>query len=285
MHVLLPRRKAHAASATLLRFFETGPWGILFDRLTWLPWSRTCAHDATARCVYIAGNLPPSQTNCDDLPARPAGSVRVVFCSDTHGKHRLLRLPAGDMLCHCGDLLSRNACIGLNGGRPTRRALAALRDFDNWLSSTPFRDRVVIGGNHDATLEQIGVERARALLQHAHYLQNSFVTIQGLTVYGSPWSPSGHSANRAFQRDSPTPPPPNLPTIDILLSHCHHEQLASAVAPRVYAAGHAHEKHGADVLGDGRVVLNASMCDGLYRAVHLPIVVDVPRVHTTPQRQ
>ena len=42
--------------------------------------------------------------------------------------------------------------------------------------------------------------------------------------------PEGHSANRAFQTDSPTPPPPNLPTIDILLSHCYHEQLASAVA-------------------------------------------------------
>jgi selenophosphate synthetase-related protein len=29
----------------------------------------------------------------------------VVFISDTHGRHDSVRVPACDVLCHCGDIM------------------------------------------------------------------------------------------------------------------------------------------------------------------------------------
>ena len=195
--------------------------------------------------------------------------------SDTHGKHELLRLPPGDILLHAGDILSRNACILQNDGKSNAKARSALRRFNAWLGKLPYAAKVVIGGNHDATLEAIGVERAQQLLSNAVYLQERSANVEGLLMYGSPWS-HGRSANRAFQSPQPPTPADGVGDVDVLLSHDYNEALRSYMRPTLYVSGHAHERHGllSNALGGG-IAVNASICDDVYRPVHLPIVCDV----------
>ena len=79
------------AAGAISRFFETGPWGVIFDRMTWLPW---CSVYAVPRCLYVHLTGESELLPIDALPPTPSGSKRIVHISDTHGKHSLLRLPS-----------------------------------------------------------------------------------------------------------------------------------------------------------------------------------------------
>ena len=67
-------------------------------------------------------------------------------------------------------------------------SLALLQDINAWLGELPHRHKVVIAGNHDFVFQQ-EPEKARRLLTHAHYLENSGVTLEGLQFWGSPITP------------------------------------------------------------------------------------------------
>ncbi|MBX0330508.1 metallophosphatase domain-containing protein [Oscillochloris sp. ZM17-4] len=102
--------------------------------------------------------------------------MRIVAISDTHGLHRQIRVPPGDILIHAGDLTR-------HGDRD------ALADVNAWLAELPHRQKLVIAGNHDWCLYD-EPEAARALLISATYLCDERVAIQGVQIYGSPWTPS-----------------------------------------------------------------------------------------------
>lgn len=258
----------------LLRFFETGPWGASFEQLT--------APAVTPRCLFVHQTGKSEIIAIAELPACPSGCKRIVAVSDTHGKHRLLRLPAGDMLVHAGDLLSRNACVLGNNSKNHHRGRRYLRDFNDWLGELPHGSKVVVGGNHDATLEQVGDEQAQKLLSNCFYLRDSHATVDGLRVYGSPWS-RGKSSNRAFQSEAPTLPSVDDQPADVLVSHCFHSELVAAVRPTLYVSGHAHGSFGVITPAEafGGIAINASSCDTVYRAANLPVVYDItPKVST-----
>lgn len=267
-------RRGRKVADAVRRFFEAGPWGPTFDRLTWLPWVSTCGNPG---CLFVDATGTVRAIPISDLPPSSRAKRRLVMISDTHGKHRLLRLPAGNVLIHTGDILSRNACVLRNNSKAHTKGLAALQDFNAWLGTTPHQARVVIAGNHDATLEQLGATGTQALLSNAVYLQDGGAMVEGLSVWGTPWSPLGKSANRAFQSlEPPAGPPTGSEPVDVLLSHCHVDELAAAVRPAIYVSGHAHESHGVKpAAASDSVEVNAAICDHLYRAVHVPIVMDI----------
>jgi len=261
---------------TFHRFFETGPWGLAFERLTSAP--------EPPRCLLVK-NGSSTELLLSQLPPCSAGSLRIVAISDTHGKHRLLTCPAADVLVHCGDLLSRNACVLQNNGQNHRKGRAALRDFNQWLGEqSQCRTKIVIGGNHDATLEAIGDERAKEVLNHAIYLHDSATEVDGLRFYGSPWS-RGKSANRAFQAEAP--PAMTSATleqhIDVLVCHCFNEGLVQAARPSLVLSGHAHAMYGI-LQTHPCIALNASICDKVYRTAHWPVVIDINVMECTAQR-
>ena len=66
--------------------------------------------------------------------------MRLVAISDTHGVHRRVNLPAGDVLVHSGDLT-------LDGEGPVTL------DFVDWFSEQPFEHKIFVAGNHDAWAE------------------------------------------------------------------------------------------------------------------------------------
>lgn len=205
--------------------------------------------------------------------------MRLVCISDTHSRHQDLDLPAGDVLVHAGDLT-------------TRGTEKEIRAVDAWLGTLAFRHKVIIAGNHD-----FGFERdpaARSWIQHATYLQDEGVEIEGVRFWGSPWQP--RFFDWAFNLDRGAPLRHIWDAIpadtDVLITHgpphgildrtAHGEDVGceelrravERVAPRLHVFGHIHESHGTFEGGPTRFV-NASTCDLRYRAVQPPVVVDL----------
>ena len=287
----------------------------------WYPFFRLLTATGRERCEYVdmrsgADGLPykatqgsPTVCTVDSLPPQPANCARLVFVSDTHGKHEWVDVPSGDALFHAGDIT-----IGWHNRFCCCRSAAALRSFDAWLGSLPHRHKVVIGGNHDAPLEQLVADTAPGSrpFANATYLENSGVTLQlpggrSLRVWGTPWSAPGSSANQAFrvrsagQRNLDAPP-----GVDVLLSHSElPKDLLQRVAPRVAASGHFHDFHGvrfhgasaalseqaARLYGSGakapvafapppghgqRLDVNCALCDTDYSTTQRVVVVDLP---------
>jgi predicted phosphodiesterase len=101
--------------------------------------------------------------------------MKLVVLSDTHGMHRGLSVPDGDILVHAGDITEHGA-------------LEAVRAFDAWLGRLPHPVKIVIAGNHDFCFEDTP-EEAQACLSSAVYLRDAAVEVDGLRFWGSPWTP------------------------------------------------------------------------------------------------
>ena len=100
--------------------------------------------------------------------------MRIVLISDTHGLHRQLEVPPGDMLIHAGDFT-------VNSEPPS-----IVSDFNAWLGSLPHRHKVVVPGNHEFILEE---PRNRGAITNAILLIDSGVEVEGISIWGSPVTP------------------------------------------------------------------------------------------------
>jgi predicted phosphodiesterase len=100
--------------------------------------------------------------------------MRIVLISDTHGLHRQLEVPPGDLLIHAGDFT-------LNSKPPS-----IVSDFNAWLASLPHRHKIVIPGNHEFVLEE---PRNRGAITNATLLIDSGVEVEGIRIWGSPVTP------------------------------------------------------------------------------------------------
>lgn len=212
-----------------------------------------------------------------DLPAKPEGFLRLVFISDTHERHRQVTLPEADVLLHCGDITFSSVL-----GRESR-GTRILADFNEWLATTPCKERVVIGGNHDVALQRLGVDGASRMLSAATaVLQDSAITLPEakLKIYGNGWS-EGDSHNKAWQTQVPEISEA-CQGADIVLTHQYHPHVAKAVfaktRPKIWGSGHEHSEHGIHY-EDGTLFANAAVLDSKYTPVQAPVVVDLPRIH------
>ena len=114
----------------------------------------------------------------DEIPQKKKGYTRFVAISDTHCMHETVRIPPGDVLVHCGDILFLDSLYR------SETSATRLRAFDRWIGSLPHDRKIVIGGNHDACLEEMDTMSVRGLLKHCTYLENEHVTLaeSGLRV-------------------------------------------------------------------------------------------------------
>lgn len=208
--------------------------------------------------------------------------MRLVCISDTHTKHRKLGdLPAGDVLIHAGDLT-------YDGN------FHKLRAVTDWLRSQPHRHKVVIGGNHDLTLQQ-RPRQARTHFYDLAYLNEQTVEIEGLIVFGTPWSPT--FLNWAFNADLGDQCRFHWEKIplntDILVVHgpphgygdrCEDGRRVGCpdltatierIRPKLVVCGHIHESYGVYETPWGTKVVNASVLNARYLVANAPVVVDL----------
>jgi hypothetical protein len=117
-------------------------------------------HDGHYTFVHQDGQVQTVEPEASDSnpPVRPKGRVRVAMISDTHLYHRKYsNLPAADVLVHAGDFEfeASRAEPGLTRSQ--------FDSFLNWISSLDqFKYKILIGGNHDWTAEQMGKEKRQS---------------------------------------------------------------------------------------------------------------------------
>ena len=105
-------------------------------------------------------------------------AVEIVCISDTHGLHHQLDVPNSRIIVHTGDFSNR-------GGE------AETDNFLQWYSELPYKYKLLIAGNHDF-FPYLKPDEFR---QKCHtlgitYLEDSWIVIEGIKFYGTPWVPT-----------------------------------------------------------------------------------------------
>jgi Icc-related predicted phosphoesterase len=203
--------------------------------------------------------------------------MKVVCISDTHGTHKNLDLPNGDLIIHSGDFSAKLS------------SMEECRNFIDWYSLTNFKYKILIAGNHDCCLDpkkmQYSLEIPNMLTYIENkgiiYLENSMTTINGINIWGSPYSFNesetdysssvGYWAfgyNDTFNKDIYEKLSQTHERIDLLVTHepprgildttTKHGNLGSEklleivqrINPRVSIYGHMHSSYGSKKIRD-----------------------------------
>ncbi len=103
----------------------------------------------------------------------------ITAVSDLHGKFPTLS--GGDLLILAGDFTAADK-------------VQQWMEFFEWVKAQNYRQKVIIGGNHDGFLERcISSQEAREMLIDAQegfeYLCDTGIEFEGLKIWGSPWTP------------------------------------------------------------------------------------------------
>lgn len=211
--------------------------------------------------------------------------MRIVCLSDTHGLHKRVKVPDGDILLHAGDFT--------HFGEPSEVDL-----FLDWLSGLPHGHKVFVAGNHDFYVERRNehfIEQVRAM-PALTYLQDSGAEIAGLRIWGSPVQPWFYDWAFNRQRGAEIQEHWDLIPADthVLITHgppigildrnfkgvhtgC--ENLRDTIAKlgqlRLHVFGHMHPGGGQQCELDGCLFVNAAICDERGYASREPVVVEL----------
>lgn len=215
--------------------------------------------------------------------------MKITCISDTHNRHKYLQksdFETTDLLIHAGDFSG-------NGNRQQTV------DFLQWFESLEIEHKVLIAGNHDFYACS---EHFNTILQSVApsiiYLRNSSTEINGLKIWGSPYSNT--FGQWAFMKDDleladiwETIPEDTdivithgpaygigdkvLNPQDRLSPHVGSQSLRKKLATlpnlKLHVCGHIHEASGLYI--HDYVTINASTCDLGYIPFNNPISVNL----------
>lgn len=209
--------------------------------------------------------------------------MKILFLSDTHGQHRKLKdLPHADLIIHGGD----STRMGKDH---------EAEDFMRWFTALNYEHKIFIAGNHDFFFEgETPKSINRYLGENTYYLYNSDVVIEGVKIWGSPYSPTFF--NWAFNRDrgsdiaaiwNPIPSDTNIlvthsPPFGFLDEveegrHVGCEELlvkVKLIKPKYHLFGHIHENYGM-AHTESTTYINGSLLDEHYRMTNAPVIFEV----------
>ncbi len=208
--------------------------------------------------------------------------MKIVFISDTHGFHKALKFPKGDMIIHAGDITKK-------GQRDQ------VIDFLDWYSKLDFKHKVFVAGNHDFFFERESQEEINNMIpKNVIYLNDSGIEIDGLKIWGSPVQPWFYDWAFNRQRGAEIQKHWDLipNDLDILITHgppkgildltIRNESVGcedllhkiKAIKPQIHVYGHIHEGYG-KVKMLGIEFINASVLDVNYRLTNSPIEIEI----------
>jgi Icc-related predicted phosphoesterase len=206
--------------------------------------------------------------------------MKIVLISDTHNQHEKINLPKGDMIIHAGDITGMGS-------------YSEVLSFLQWFSQVKFKHKLFIAGNHDFLFEKM--DMSYTLPDGVTYLQDSLIEIEGLKIYGSPYTPGilsewAFTKNRGEDIQKVWESIPEQ--VDILITHSppfgvldieaggYQEgcrdllKRVKKVKPRIHVFGHIHEGYGTMEV-PGTKFFNACILNENYRVTNEPFVIEI----------
>jgi len=117
--------------------------------------------------------------------------MKIWHFSDSHTYHSLLEIPKDvDIVIFSGDC---------SNPRDPYTNEWEVRDFIDWFSALPIKYKIFVAGNHDTSIEKGLVKKQDFGEVDIIYLENNWVEIEGIKIYGSPYTPQ--FAQWAFMKD------------------------------------------------------------------------------------
>lgn len=218
--------------------------------------------------------------------------MKICVLSDTHSRHDQITLPPADVVVHCGDATATGSTEEVEA-------------FISWFLHTPYRHRILVGGNHDWALETLADMPAGI-----SYLRGQSIEIEGVKFYGAPWRPRpswvtrehppgkysafGVMGDEIASRWDHIPP-----DTQVLITHCppwgvldlsppserhptsHHKgcsallEAVMRVKPKLHLFGHNHHQTG-QMEQEGILFVNAALMDDDYQLTKSPLVIEIP---------
>ena len=207
---------------------------------------------------------------------------KIIAISDTHSQHgklteditRLIESP-DDILIHAGDVTE-------HGKREE------VIEFLDWFASFDIKHKIFIAGNHDTALGLNPFIAEPYKENGVTYLIDSFIQIDKLKIYGSPWIPKiGNFFFNLERGEAIAQKWANIPDdVVILVTHCPPygildkagilnvgcEDLYMKVAkvqPKIHIFGHLHDNYGYKII-DPTIYMNAANLDSGYNYLYTP---------------
>jgi len=214
--------------------------------------------------------------------------TKIVCISDTHGLHEAVEIPKCDILIHAGDFCNHGT-------------YQEVEQFAKWISWQPAGRKVVVAGNHDLFCEKhYDLTKLTFSRLRVTYLENQTTVIDGIKIFGSPFSPEFF--NWAFMHPrfemydkvwSKVPKDVNVliahgPMYGVLDKvdkkyanedsdfHVGCKGLSKRVAElkelRLLVSGHIHCSRG--IVKGTPDIINASICNEQYKPTNKPIIYE-----------
>ena len=118
--------------------------------------------------------------------------VKIVATSDIHGELEF-KIPSGDILTISGDICPVNG-----SHNPTNQMYWLKNHFLPWtdqlIKNNVVKHVVFIAGNHDFVFKKVTTNTTgdfyMSLPDNVHFLNDSGVELEGVKIYGTPWTPT-----------------------------------------------------------------------------------------------
>lgn len=205
----------------------------------------------------------------------------IVALADTHGMHEYVKVPDGDILVFAGDM------CGMGN-------LEEVKMFSYQLDSLPHKHKIVIAGNHDRPFAYTPRVARQALENSCIYLEDEACEINGVSFYGSPYTPEflnwyfmlprGDAIKTKWDMIPDNTdvlithgPPLNILDATTRGEHVGCYDLARAVERiklKIHVFGHIHCQHGKTKIGN-TTYINCSICDEVYDPIQCPMVFEM----------
>lgn len=138
--------------------------------------------------------------------------MKIWHISDSHTFHYMLNVPQDiDMVIFSGDCSNpMNPVINEH----------EVRNFIEWFSKLDIKYKIFVAGNHDTSIEKKLVTKFDFQSKGIIYLENDYTEIEGLKIWGSPYTPTYGSWSFMKGRDKINRLWENIPfDIDIVIIH------------------------------------------------------------------
>jgi Icc-related predicted phosphoesterase len=187
--------------------------------------------------------------------------MKIIATSDIHGNFPKAEDIECDVFVLAGDICP------IHNHYTSFQCKWLMTDFVRWLELVKAKHILIVGGNHDFALESNDYDKFKEEIiaswpSNVTYLEDSGVTIDGVSFWGTPWT--GNLPNWAFQAegDAALEKFDKIPSqVDVLVSHGPPEGYGDRTStthagdpnllyaieykePSVIICGHIHEGYG-----------------------------------------